>query len=123
VGTIREWLQVAFFCVFWGGWMLAWETRKRKAAHLEPALLPASILVWFMGGLNFGLIMAFGWRVVQRPIVFILAASFVIGSAIGMLSSKERSKAFKQRQSWTGIVLFLSSWLDLHFYSLVKLIP
>ena len=108
MGTMREWLIVAFNCVLWGGWMLAWETRKRKAANLEPGLLPASILIWILGGLGFGLFVTFKWRAFQLPLIFVTIASFGVGSVIALLYRSERSKAFNQRTSWQRTVaLFL----------------
>ena len=106
MGSTRDWLSVAFMAAFWGGWMLAWETHKRKAANLEPALLPASILVWILSGLNFGIFMVFRWRAFARPLVFATAACFVCSSVIAILYSRERSKAFKKRPSRLHIESF-----------------
>ena len=78
MGNLREWLLVAFYCVFLAGWMLVWETRKRKAADIRPALPPASILIWILVGLSFGLLMTFGWQAVHSPLVFITVGSFYV---------------------------------------------
>jgi len=106
MGNLREWLLVAFYCVFLAGWMLVWETRKRKAADIRPALPPASILIWILVGLSFGLLMTFGWQAVHSPLVFITVGSFVCGLGITGLSRHERSKAFKQAGTWMKTASF-----------------
>jgi ribose/xylose/arabinose/galactoside ABC-type transport system permease subunit len=95
VGTMHQWLTVAFYCVFWGSWMLAWETRKRRAASLKPTLLPASLLIWILAGLNFGLLMEFRWQALRIPLVFVTAGSLVCVLAITRITRHERNKAFK----------------------------
>jgi FtsH-binding integral membrane protein len=102
MGTGREWLMVAFYCVFWGGWMLAWETPKRIAANLKPALLPASVLIWILSGLTFGLLMTFKLQASHSPLVFITVASFACAILVTRLTRRERSKAFNQWHSWMG---------------------
>ncbi len=106
MGTMREWLMVGFYSVFWGGWMLIWETRKRKAANLKPVILPASILIWTLSGLGFGLVMVFRSKVVQWPLVIAFAASFAGTFAVSMVYNRERNKAFNQRPAWLRTVSF-----------------
>jgi hypothetical protein len=108
MGTVRDWFMVALYSVFWGGWMLAWETRKRKAANLEPTLLPSSIAIWTLGGLSFGLFMAFPWKSFPWPLKLIAAASLLAGGLISFIDRTERSKIIiNQRQSWRRVVPFL----------------
>ena len=94
--SMREWLMVAFYCVFWGGGMLAWETRKRRAARVEPAFLPASAFLWLLSGLALGLLMTFKWQALRSPLVFTTGGSLACGLVVARLSRHERSKAFKQ---------------------------
>ena len=117
MGSTLDWLMVMFYLVFWGGGMLAWETRKRKAANVEPSLLPASILIWVLAGLEFGLVMTFKWKAFQSPLVLVTAASFLGSSGVAILCRHERSRAIKLAQGWwrvlsffllmAGLVLFL----------------
>lgn len=106
MGTLRQWLMVAFCCVGWGGWMLVWETRKRRAASLKPAFLPASILIWFPAGLDFGLLMTFKWQALRSPVVFVTVGSLVCALAIIRLTRHERNKAFTQAVTWMKTVSF-----------------
>jgi len=106
MGPMREWLMVAFYCVFWGGGMLAWETRKRRAASIKPAFLPVSVFIWILSGLTFGLLMTFKWQALRSPLVFITVSSLMCGLAITRLSRHERSKAFKQPVTWMKTVSF-----------------
>jgi hypothetical protein len=106
MGTMRDWLMVAFYCVFWGGWMLAWETRKRRAASIKPTFLPATVFIWIPSGLTFGLLMTFKWQALRSPLVFITVGSLMCGLAITRLSRHERSKAFKQHVTWMKTVSF-----------------
>jgi len=103
---MREWLTVAFCCVFWGGVMLAWETRKRRAASLKPAFLPVSVLVWLLSGLTFGLVSTFQWEAVRSPLVFFTAGSIFCGLAVTRLSRRERTKAFKEPVTWVKTAAF-----------------
>lgn len=103
---MRNWLSLAFFWLFWGGWMLMWEIRKRKAANIEPALLPASILHWTCAGLLFGLVMTFRWNALRWPIVAVTAASFLGASATSMLYSRQRDKAILAELSWWRTACF-----------------
>ena len=109
MGTLRQWLMVALYCVGWGGWMLVWETRKSRAASLKPAFLPASILIWFPAGLDFGLLMTFKWQALRSPVVFITIGSLMCSLATTMLTIHERSKAFKQPVTWMKTVSFFVS--------------
>jgi hypothetical protein len=98
--------MVVFYTVFWGTGMWVWEARKRKLASLRPVLLPASLLGWTLAGLGFGLLMEFRWRAVHWPLVIMTGATFTATFTISILSSRERSKAFDQRQSWQRVVSF-----------------
>ena len=101
MGSLREWLMVTFYCVFWGRWMLAWETRKskRRAANANPAFLPANVFIWILSGLTFGLLTTFKWQALPSPLLFITVGS-LCGLAITRLRRHERSKAFKQPATW-----------------------
>jgi hypothetical protein len=123
MGTMREWLMVAFYCVFWGGWMLAWETRKRRAANLKPALLPASILIWIFSGLTFGLLMTFKLQASHSPLVFITVGSFVCAAIVTRLARQERSRAFKQLHTWAGNTAFFVFMAGLLLFLLHRAIP
>jgi FtsH-binding integral membrane protein len=92
--------------VFWGGWMFAWETRKRRAASVKPAFLPASIFIWILSGLTLGLLTTFKWQALRSPLVFITVGSLMCGLVIARLSRHERSKAFKQPMTWLKTVSF-----------------
>jgi hypothetical protein len=61
--------------------MLLWTTRKRKAAHVEPACSYVDALYWGFGGFEFGLLSSFGWRTFHRPLVF-LAILGLVGALI-----------------------------------------
>lgn len=117
MGTTWDWLTVVFGSVFWGGCMLAWETHRRKAANLEPALLPVNIMIWTLVGLCFGLSSTFGWKALQWPLVLLTAACFVGTFIIGFLYRRERSKAFpkafNRRQAWLRTALFFLVMLGL----------
>jgi NhaP-type Na+/H+ or K+/H+ antiporter len=106
MGSLREWLMVTFYCMFWGGWMLAWETRKRKAASVKPAFLPASVFIWILSGLTLGLLMTFKWQALRSPLLFITVGSLMCGLVITRLTRHERSKAFKQRVTWMKTMSF-----------------
>jgi hypothetical protein len=109
VGSLREWLMVTFYCVLWGGWMLAWETRKRRVANVYPAFLPVNVFIWILSGLTFGLLMTFKWQALRSPLLFVTIGSLICGLAITRLSRHERSKAFKQPVTWMKTVSFLVS--------------
>jgi len=108
---LREWLMVTFYCVFWGRWMLAWETRKskRRAANANPAFLPANVFIWILSGLTFGLLTTFKWQALPSPLLFITVGSLLCGLAITRLRRHERSKAFKQPATWMKTVSFFVS--------------
>lgn len=106
MGSWREWLMVAFYCAFWGGWMLAWETRKRRAVNVHPAFLPANVFIWILTGLTFGLLMTFKWQALRSPLLFVTLGSMVCGLAITVLSRHERSKAFQQPATWMKTASF-----------------
>jgi hypothetical protein len=106
MGTMREWVDVGFSSIFWGGWMLIWESRKRKAANLKPVILPASILIWALSGLGFGLAMGFGSKALQWPLAIAIAASFAGALVISVVFNRERDLAFNQPPIWLRIVSF-----------------
>src|SRR5271170_306481 len=96
MGTMREWVDAGFCAIFWGGWMLIWESRKRKAANVKPIILPASILIWTLAGLGFGLSMGFGSKALQWPLAIAIAASFAGALVVSIVYDSERNKAFNQ---------------------------
>jgi hypothetical protein len=101
--------MVTFYGVFWGSWMLAWETRKRRAANVNPAFLPANVFIWILSGLTFGLLMTFRWQALRSPLLFVTIGSLICGLAISRLSRHERSKAFKQPATWMKAASFFVS--------------
>jgi ribose/xylose/arabinose/galactoside ABC-type transport system permease subunit len=86
--------------------MLAWETRKRRAANVHPAFLPANVFIWSLIGLTVGLLMTFKWQALRSPSVFVTLGSMVCGLAITVLSRHERSKAFQQPVTWMKTASF-----------------
>ena len=109
MGTMRDWLFVAFCCVFWGGGMLALEARRRKAAGLKTAFLPASTVMWMLNGLIFGLWMTFESQAFRSPLVFITAGSLMCSVATAWFSRHERVRAIKQPGSLMKTVAFFVS--------------
>lgn len=123
MGTPLEWALVAFYCLFFGGWMLAWETRKRKKANVKPNFLPASAVVWFFSGLTFGLLMTFRLRASHSPLVFLTVGSFVFAAVAIALTAQERNKPFKQVHGWEKTASFFLLMTALLLLLIHQLIP
>ncbi|HLK05074.1 MAG TPA: hypothetical protein VKT53_11600 [Candidatus Acidoferrum sp.] len=82
MGTAGEWIEVVFATIFWGGWMLFWMTKKKKAAAETNAWWP-NVVLWFFAGLCFGLTTTFHWRALRVPLVFVTVSSFACMLAAG----------------------------------------
>lgn len=77
MGTTKEWIEVAFAGIFWGGWMLVWSALRNRQKS-RPAVSSMDVIVWTLAGLCYGIMTTFHWqRASHPPIVFLLVASLV----------------------------------------------
>jgi hypothetical protein len=72
-------LMLAVVC--YGGGMLLWTTRSRRAANIKPVISYGDVLFWGFVGFGFGLVANYGWRIFHRPVLYLTLLA-VIGIAI-----------------------------------------
>jgi len=77
MGATKEWVEVLFAAVFWGGSMLLFRRTEGKIPKLV-------VLIYALGALLFGLVTIFGYkRAFSFPLIIltlgIIAAVFLIG--------------------------------------------
>jgi len=82
VGTPKEWIEVSFATIFWGGLMLLWTVRKRRKAQIKPVLLFTDFLGWALLGLCFGLVTTFNWVAFRWPLILATVLSFAGGVVV-----------------------------------------
>jgi hypothetical protein len=93
VGPSPRWIEVAFGTVFWGGSMLFWTARQRKAANIKPACSYVDVLFWGCAGFVFGLLTTFGWwQSFHRPLVYLILLAFVTAIVLGPRRPAKRSQ-------------------------------
>jgi hypothetical protein len=68
--------RVALLAIGWTFWMLFRTTRRRKAANIKPSLSYGDILFCGFMGLDFGLIVIYGWQAFQRPLLYLTLLAF-----------------------------------------------
>jgi len=64
-------VEVASMAVSWGGGMLAWTARKRRAAGITP-ISYRDVSFWGFAGLCFGLLVTFDWQAFHTPIIYLM---------------------------------------------------
>jgi hypothetical protein len=79
MGTAREWMSVAFYGSFWGGWMFLWE----RDTRIKSGLTFLYILGLSLASLGFGLIVTFRWRAFRLPLILVTGAFFVGAAVLG----------------------------------------
>jgi hypothetical protein len=75
VWTASHWIDVAAVVIVFGGLRLLRTTRRRRADNIK--LSYADVLVYGFLGLEFGLLITFGWHAFHRPLVFLVVLVFV----------------------------------------------
>jgi hypothetical protein len=77
MGTINDWIVVAFMGGFWGGAM-ALMTGPRKAPDgTKTGWSWADVVSWTLAGLVFGIGMTFRWQAFHIPHLLVMVAALV----------------------------------------------
>jgi hypothetical protein len=84
MGTANEWVHVALVSIFWSGAMLLLESVRRDG-EFKLARPGLATLTFALGGLLFGLLTTFGWRVLRVPLIFLTAGLLIAGCVCGRL--------------------------------------
>jgi hypothetical protein len=86
MGTANDWIVVACAAIFWGGFMLLWESLNRSDEHIKPAVSLVDVLLWAVAGLGFGIGTTFRWRAFHWPLILpmtaTLAAFFILARLV-----------------------------------------
>ncbi len=82
MGTVGEWVHVAFVSIFWTGAMLLLESSRRQGEFKFPTLA-LETLAFSLGGLLFGLVTTFGWRAFRIPMILLTAGLFIAAWVCG----------------------------------------
>ena len=93
MGTASEWMWVAFSAIFWGGWMLMWQSVWRSDARVKLGLPLAFVLGLALASLGFGLVLTFHWRALQWPLILLTATSYVGAAILGKLAPRRTRSA------------------------------
>jgi len=96
MGTLSEWMWVAFSAVFWGGWMLLWGTRWTE---IEPGRSFFYVFGLALCSLEFGVGVTFHWQAFHWPLLFLTVASFVTGAVLARLARRKVSSADNLKRS------------------------
>ena len=93
MGTASDWMWVAFSAIFWGGWMLLWESVWRSDASVKLGRSFAYVLGLALASLGFGLVSTFHWRALQWPLIVLTATSYVAAAILGKLARRRTRSA------------------------------
>jgi len=106
VGTTAQWIQVAIAGLFYGGGMLFWEVRERKAgltpvvspSYFEaserktspkPILIPSLVVMWLLTGWAFGVFIVFPFRqVFSIRLLTIMLGPLLAGVVLALCTRK-----------------------------------
>jgi hypothetical protein len=94
MGRASEWIRVALSGTFWGGFMLIWDTLRKRSKNQKPVFSIRDALVWILGGFLFGFWSTFGWQSFRWPLVLFSAVAFagmVIVSKLFRVGAKSHS--------------------------------
>ena len=76
MGLASKGAKVALLAIGWAFLMLFRTTRRRKAANIKPSLSYGDILFSGFMGLDFGLIVIYGWQAFHRPLLYLTLLTF-----------------------------------------------
>jgi hypothetical protein len=96
VWTATGWIEVASAVIVFGGLRLFRIIRKRKADSIKPAFSYADVLFSGFIGLEFGLLIAFGWQAFHRPLIFLTVLAFVGCVLAGLRPDKSSQRSPRQ---------------------------
>lgn len=85
MGTLGDWLRVAFAGALYGGMMLLFAAHNRKWTNRTPHVFPALIVTWCFGGLAFGIYTQFEFRQLVRWPLNVVALATVVGLLVSAL--------------------------------------
>jgi hypothetical protein len=95
VWSAAHWIEVAAAVIVFGGLSLLRTIRRRKADNIK--LSYGDFLFYGFLGLEFGLLITFGWQAFHRPLVFLVVVVFVglVVTGAHPLKSQQSSPAPK----------------------------
>jgi hypothetical protein len=90
--TATRWIEVASAAIVFGGLTLLRTVRRRKTDNIK--LSYADVLFYGFVGLEFGLLVTFGWHAFHRPLIFLVVLAFVgfVVTGARPLKSSQRSR-------------------------------